>query len=154
MGKHEVINKERTYRPSLNEYFDPAAGVKMDDGTIYAGISPDTGEGLYALLQSGYCKFEEATKRAKEFVDTQGHSDYRLPTEKESIVIKANRHNGTLKGIFDRKDSYPTGYFWTSKENFHKDSAYVQKFNGYGSTYFSKEYSASMLAVRTGPRLP
>jgi hypothetical protein len=33
---------------------EPKIGDKMDDGTIYAGISPDTGEEMYMLSRADH----------------------------------------------------------------------------------------------------
>lgn len=132
-------------------------GTKMDDGTVYAGISPETGEGLYVTPQDcpapGYVKWQEAMKYAEE-LDVHNYNDWRLPTKEEFGVLKTNQYKGALKGLFDKESGYPTGYYWSSDENFHKDSAYVQKFGGYGSCDFSKEYSASVRVVRTGAPRP
>ena len=132
-------------------------GTKMDDGTVYAGISPVTGEGLYVAPQPspepGYFKWQEAMEYAEE-LDAHNYSDWRLPTKEEFRVLKTNQYKGALKDLFDKKGNYPTGHYWSSDENFHRDSAYVQKFGDYGSGDFSKACSGYVRAVRTGPALP
>lgn len=158
-GQTQTITNQtsNTSKPNLEKGFSQV-GTRVADGTIYGGISPETGEGLYIAPQDtpapGYFKWQEAMKYAEE-LSAHNYSDWRLPTKAEFNVLKENQYKGALKELFDRKSSYPTGYYWSSTETpVHKDGAFVQKFGGYGSCDFSKEYSASVRVVRTGPVLP
>jgi len=81
------------------------AGTVMRDGSVYAGISPETGNMLFVMPADA--------PRLLDFNDTQsrvdamnkdkvlGHEDWRLPTEKELAVIFANKGKGNLTGTFN-----------------------------------------------------
>jgi len=82
------------------------------DGTVYAGISPDTNKpiyttpkdapGIYSLEQAGsYC----ADLRAGD------HDDWRMPTKGELNVLYNNR--AAIAG-FDESGSDPGGWYWSS----------------------------------------
>jgi hypothetical protein len=61
----------------------PKVGDMMPDGTIYAGISPDTRKPMYTTAPTDAAlmmTIDEAMKHAAKF-DGHGHKDLRLPTE-------------------------------------------------------------------------
>lgn len=76
-------------------------GAKMEDGTIYAGVSPDTGEAMYAApadlslkklfnKRKNKMSLEEAKKQAKELSRKTG-DNYRVPSAAELQVLFNNR---------------------------------------------------------------
>lgn len=91
------------------------AGTIMPDGTIYAGISPDTNKPMYlaAADAAAAMDFNQAAKYAKE-LEAHGCKDWRLPSAAEMSVIHKNLDKGALKGTFNMTSAYPKGQYWTS----------------------------------------
>ncbi len=89
----------------------PEIGNRMSDGTIYAGISPTTGEHMYASAvdTSGSMTFEEA----EEFI-ARHKSDFLLPDKAELQVLFDNKDKGALKDTFNETGSSPAGFYWSS----------------------------------------
>jgi hypothetical protein len=89
-------------------------GDEMEDGTIYAGISPDTGKPMYATPSDapGTYTFNESARYAKN-LDAHGHKDWRPPSNDELFVLYANRHKGKLKETFEETRWGPAEY-WSS----------------------------------------
>jgi hypothetical protein len=66
-------------------------GDHMPDGTIYAGISPDTGKPMYATpADAPLMTFTNAMEYATR-LGTHGHADWRLPSRNELDVLFRNR---------------------------------------------------------------
>lgn len=82
----------------------PKVGDEMADGTIYAGISPDTHKPMYARPkdESGTYNFNEAAKQAKNIGD-----GFHVPTRDELNVLYENRSKGKLKGTFSETGCIP-----------------------------------------------
>jgi len=95
----------------------PKIGDKMPDGTIYAGISPDTNKPFYAMADDApmTMEFEKAQKYATR-INGYGHGDWRLPTKAELAVLFENR---IAIGRFEVDGSYPAGWYWSSSESPH-----------------------------------
>lgn len=119
-------------------------GNKMQDGSTFAGISPDTGKQMFAMPADArvMMTFNEAAQYAKDLngVKTLGHDDWRVPTKAELNVLFQNRDKGALKGTFDLTGSYPSGWYW-SDTPFRVNVAYGQRFSdgqqdGFHSTFF------------------
>src|SRR5947209_3092432 len=87
-------------------------GDCMPDGTIYAGISPDTHKPMYATPADAALTMEwtQAMKYAEE-LDAHGHRDWRVPTKGELNLLFNNR---AAIGGFDESGSYPAGWYWSS----------------------------------------
>lgn len=87
-------------------------GAAMLDGSIYAGISPDTGKPIYATPKDAplTCAFKEAGKYAAN-LDTHGRRDWRVPTRAE---LKVLFHNRAAIGGFDTSGSNTAGWYWSS----------------------------------------
>lgn len=60
----------------------------MPDGTIYAGISPQTNKPMYTTLADAPTTytFNEALAYSKK-MDAHGHQDWRVPTKAELNVL-------------------------------------------------------------------
>jgi hypothetical protein len=88
----------------------PAIGTRMPDGTIFAGISPDTGRPMYATPEDAplTVTFNEARTYAEEL---HAHScgDWRIPTRAELNVLFQNR---AAIGNFDTSGT--AGWHWSS----------------------------------------
>src|SRR5258706_11342423 len=87
-------------------------GDRMEDGTIYAGISPDTVKPMYATPKDAPLTytFNEAQKYAKK-LDAHGHQDWRVPTKEELNVLFNNR---AAIGGFSVTGSLPAGWYWSA----------------------------------------
>ncbi|MBI3440596.1 MAG: DUF1566 domain-containing protein [Proteobacteria bacterium] len=101
-------------------------GDQREDGTIYAGISPDTHERMYVLPADAplTLEFREAREYAAKAVDAQDHGGFRLPSKAELSVLQRNRHRGALKGTFNEAG----GGYWSSKSRCDL-YAYMQNFS-------------------------
>jgi len=80
----------------------PKLGTVMEDGTIFAGISPDTNKPMYAAPadESRPMNFNKAAKRASELSKETGKA-YRVPSAAELGVLFNNR---AAIGGFKQKD--------------------------------------------------
>ena len=98
-------------------------GDKMPDGTVFAGISPDTGKPMYAAPADAplTMKFNQATVYAAK-LDTHGHKDWRVPTKAELNVLFNNR---AAVGGFNVTGSNPASWYWSASPNY--------KWNAWGS---------------------
>ncbi|KAB2880565.1 MAG: DUF1566 domain-containing protein [Pseudorhodoplanes sp.] len=151
-------------------------GDRMKDGTIYAGISPDTGSKMFVMPQGapgavtpddtpaalrmfgtpkavmGTLRWDEAMSYAAD-LDAHGHKDWRLPTKAELHVLYRNRHTGALKGTFDEDGSYPAGWYWSSTGvSLMPDSAQAERFSDGEQNWDWKSGRAAVRPVRSEPR--
>jgi hypothetical protein len=104
-------------------------GDQMQDGSIFAGISPDTGKQLFAMLVDAPLTrtFNGAAQYAKDLNarETLGHDDWRVPTKAELNVLFNNR---AAIGNFDISGSSPSGWYWSGTP-FSDFNAYCQRFS-------------------------
>jgi hypothetical protein len=121
----------------------PAPGDKMPDGTVYAGISPDTGNAMYAMPADASVTyaFNEAQKYAQTInaCKEHGHDDWRVPTKAELNMLFNNR---AAIGGFNVSGSSPAGWYWSSSQD---DTwlAWSQRFSvGAQFSYFKDLHSA------------
>jgi len=126
----------------------PQPGDKMDDGTIYAGTSPDTHKPMYATPADapGTYTFNEAAKYASK-LEANGHHDFRVPSKGELNVLRENRDKGKLKGTFNETGSGSAGWYWSSSQfiNFY---AWDQRFSDGHQYYDFKLLGSSLRCVR------
>jgi hypothetical protein len=116
-------------------------GDKMPDGTVYAGISPDTGKAMYTTPRGAGSAL--TWKRALAFaarLDAHGHQDWRVPTQGELNVLFQNR---AAIGGFDTPGSNPAGWYWSSSQ-INRNYAWVQRFSD-GFQYNTYKYLDSSL---------
>lgn len=123
----------------------PQPGDVMPDGTIYAGISPDTGMPMYAMPQDAPLTytFDQAREYASA-METHGHTDWRLPSKTELDVLFQNRQRGALKGTFNEQGDFVTVWYWSSTNSL-PDHATIERFSD-GKR--SAEWKASIASVR------
>jgi len=90
----------------------PAPGDKMPDGTVFAGISPDTNKPMYVTPADASLTmtFNEAQKYATQ-LDAHGHKDWHVPTKAELNVLFNNR---AAIGGFNVTGSLPAGWYWSA----------------------------------------
>lgn len=126
----------------------PAPGDKMDDGTIFAGVSPDTGKPMYAMAAAAPLTytFNEAQKYAQGMnaQKPHGHDDWHVPTKGELNVLFNNR---AAIGGFDVSGSNPSGWYWSSSSNLRWD-AWGQRFRDGYQGYNLKDVHSSVRLVR------
>ena len=120
----------------------------MADGTIYAGISPDTGKKIYTTPADAGLTMK--WKRAMDYaadLKAHGYQDWRVPTRGELNVLYENRDKGELKGTFNVTGSFPAGWYWSSSEH---DSliAWDQRFSDGNDYWVSKYFASSLRCVR------
>ena len=128
-------------------------GDRMPDGTVYAGISPDTREPLYTTpgdaRSTTFFGAERLTftfNQAQHYadgLDAHGHTDWRVPNKDELNVLFDNR---AAIGGFDETGSYPAGCYWSSTE--YNYDAWNQRFNDGSQRYHYKINDSSLRCVR------
>lgn len=127
--------------------FVAAAGGRMPDGTIYAGISPDTNKAMYTTPADapGAYTWNEAVKFCKKLA-ASGHRDWRMPSLGELAVQFANRAD--IGGFNETgKMKGASGYYWSSLQ-VADDYAWGQLFSDGFHEDFSKDLVSSLRCVR------
>ena len=121
----------------------------MPDGTIYAGVSPDTGKPIYAMPDDAplTMKWEEAMDYAVK-LDAQGHQDWRLPTKSELNVLFNNR--AVIGGFNTSGSSDHSTWYWSATQN-DKRYARDQRFSDGGQGYNFKDFHSCVRCVRGSP---
>jgi hypothetical protein len=131
-------------------------GDRMPDGSVYAGVSPETGKAMYTTPKDaagaydwssagGYCADLQA----------DGRHDWRVPSKGELNVLFQNR---TAIGGFDESHlngfASPSGRYWSSPQKYGKswerrnDFAWTQRFSNGDQAYYDKRLGASVRCVR------
>lgn len=107
----------------------PEPGDKMPDGSIYAGISPDTGKPMYTRDEDqGFGTFGSGTSGFEGFAarsQYHGHNDWRVPTKAELNVLFNNR---TAIGNFDLSGEDGFGSYWSATRS-GKSATWGQRFS-------------------------
>ena len=89
----------------------PEIGEVMEDGTVYAGISPDTNKPMFARPADEWrMDFNQAAQRAGKLSAETGKS-YRIPSGNELNVLFNNR---AAIGGFKNGLSEPSCWYWSS----------------------------------------
>jgi hypothetical protein len=124
---------------------EPEIGDTMPDGTIFAGVSPDTGKAMYAMPADApiTMKFNEAQQYPKD-LDVHGYKDWRLPTKNELNVLFNNR---AAIGGFNVTGSYPADWYWSASEN-DRWYASCQRFSDGYQGYDEEDGRSSVRCVR------
>lgn len=83
----------------------PAIGDVMRDGTVFAGISPDTGRPMYArpadeAAEIAFIEVDDYTRQVNRHA-LQGHDDWRVPSLNELHAIFSVSDKGALQGTFN-----------------------------------------------------
>ena len=123
-------------------------GDRMEDGTIYAGISPDTHKAMYTTPADASLTMK--WKAAMEYaagLDAHGHRDWRVPSKNELNVLWENRDKGALNGTFNVTGSGLAGWYWSSTE-FNGNYAWDQCFSDGNQYWDHKGYVSSLRCVR------
>lgn len=131
----------------------PQIGDRMRDGTVYAGISPDTGKPMYTTPRDAPLTytFNQAARyaeqlNAEKFLD---HDDWRVPTRGELNVLFNNR---AAIGGFNLSGSARTGSYWSSSQGrtwgTEVDNGCGQRFGNGIQDDYGKDYRTSLRCVR------
>ena len=117
----------------------------MPDGTIYAGVSPESGKAMFTTAADApaACSFHEAQEYAAK-LDANGHLDWRVPTRSELNVLYQNRE---AIGGFEESGSELLGWYWSSSPYSHR-SAWAQRFSEGYQDISRKYYYTSLRCVR------
>ncbi len=126
----------------------PAPGSRMKDGTIYAGLSPDTNEAMYAQPadEPMMMNFNAAAKQAKELSQNTGE-DWRVPSKAELAMLFNNR---AVIGGFDETGVNGSGWYWSSSPDDAgcRYCAEVQRFSDGVQRSKEQGYAQSVRLVR------
>lgn len=109
-------------------------GTRMKDGTVFAGISPDTKKPMYIAPQDApvTMSFNEAADYA-ESLEIGGKGGFRIPSKAELGVIYKNRRKGALKDTFNETGTRNATWYWSSETGFD-DIACSQRFSDGGQS--------------------
>ncbi len=123
-------------------------GDVMKDGTIYAGISPDTNQPMYAAPADAPMSmdFNKAAKYATG-LQVGDKKDFRVPSKAELNVLFQNREKGALKGTFNLTGSTPAGWYWSGTPNYGIN-AYGQRFSDGLQGSYGRNDVSSVRCVR------
>ena len=115
-------------------------GDKMPDGTIYAGISPDSRRAMYVVpADANIFTWKNAVLHAAK-LDAHGHRDWRVPTLNELDSLFQKR---AMIGGFSM-----TGWYCSSLLSSH-GLAWVQRFSdGHQFSYSHKTDNLLLRCVR------
>jgi hypothetical protein len=87
----------------------PSIGQKMLDGTIYAGISPDTGKSMYTTPRD-----ERLTHTFNEALERAASLNMRVPSKNELAVLFQNLV--AIGGFKGGNGWNPAGDYWSCSE--------------------------------------
>jgi hypothetical protein len=124
-------------------------GSTVPDGTVYAGVSPDTHEPLYTTPADApgiytWSKGEDYCRA----LQASGHQDWHVPTKDELNILYENRNTGALKGTFNETGSDPAGWYWSSLQIYNNDTAWDQRFSDGWQLLNYKGFDSSLRCVR------
>jgi hypothetical protein len=123
----------------------PQIGDTMEDGTMFAGISPDTNKPMFAAAADapGVYDHNEAEKYANGF-EGHGHKDFRVPTKGELNALFNNR---AAIGGFNVTGSNPAGWYWSSSRSYY-GNAWAQRFSDGNQNNNNRNNNSSLRLVR------
>jgi hypothetical protein len=124
-----------------------AAGGRMPDGTVYAGVSPDSNKNLYTTPEDapGTYTWIKAVEYCRS-LSTAGHKDWRMPTIGELAVQFKNRAEIGRFNETGRMQN-ATGYYWSSLQ-VGDDAAWAQSFKDGFHENPAKDAESSLRCVR------
>jgi len=127
--------------------YQPKIGDKMPDGTVYAGISPETNKPMYATPADAplAMRFNKATEYAAQ-LDAHGHHDWRVPTKAELNVLFNNR--AAIGGFNNVPGPHPAGWYWSASQDNEFDAWSQRLCDGRQSNAAGKRTSMAIRCVR------
>jgi hypothetical protein len=141
----DVTGEATKLKVPANTNQAPVPGDKMPDGTVFAGISPETNKAMYVIPADAplTMKFNQAKEYAAK-LNAHGHQDWRMPTKAELNVLFNNR---AAIGGFDISGSYPAGWYWSASP-YNGWDAWGQRFSDGYQDYDSKVSLSAVRCVR------
>jgi hypothetical protein len=124
-----------------------AAGGRMPDGTVYAGMSPDSNRSLYTTAEDapGSYTWTEAVEYCQS-LSIAGHQDWHMPTIGELAVQFKNR--AEIGGFNETgRMQNATGYYWSSLQ-VGDATAWAQSFKDGFHENPAKDVQSSLRCVR------
>jgi len=93
-------------------YKGPRIGDTMSDGTIYAGISPETGKPIYTTPADApdFITFDMEQAYVAG-LRTHGRTDWRMPSKGELQVLFKNR--AAIGGFNTRRSPFMSCIYWS-----------------------------------------
>src|ERR1035437_7553017 len=102
----------------------PELGQKMKDGSVYAGLTADGKQQIYAMPTDldVTMTFNDAAKAVKKLNSQKslGHDDWQIPALENVRVLQKNQNESALKGTFKTAASSGSDcpvWYWSSTEN-------------------------------------
>src|SRR5262249_28415895 len=119
------------------------------DGTIFAGISPDTGKPMYTTPEDAPLTytFDQAKKYASR-LDSHGHHDWHVPTKAELNMLFNNR---AAIGGFDASHYNPGARYWAFMQYRSSTHAWTQRFNDGDQRWLDANQFLPLRCVRREP---
>jgi hypothetical protein len=128
--------------------FVPASGRRMPDGTIYAGISPDSDKALYTTPRDAPTVFSwPSAQKYCRALSASRQRDWHVPSLGELAVLFINRAS---IGSFNETGyvNNAPGYYWSSVAA-GDASAWGQRFNDGYHEDLSKTQDSLVRCVRS-----
>jgi len=102
-------------------------GERMPDGTIYAGVSPETGKAMYTTPEDAHGAWNWNSGAIYcANLQADGHHDWRAPSKNELNVLFDNR---AAIGGFNKTGSYPAGWYGSASQSDNHNYAWHQRFS-------------------------
>lgn len=102
----------RTAKSTVSAAGEPAIGQHLPDDTVYAGISPATGQPMYTTTKdSCLCESWTDAMNYAANVTMHGHDDWRAPTKAELHQLFTHR---AAIGNFNELGHITRGRYWSS----------------------------------------
>jgi hypothetical protein len=142
---NNVVVKPARTNDSAATKATPKVGNKMEDGTVEAGISPDTGKAMYVTPADAPLAytFNQAMEYAAK-LDAHGHQDWRVPTKGELNVLFQNR---AAIGGFNETGLWSGGWYG-SLSGYLFNGAWAQRFSDGTQLGYDKDRGSSLRCVR------
>jgi len=102
-------------------------GTKMADGSIFAGLTADGKQQIYAMPTDldSTMTFNDAVKVVKKLNADKylGRDDWQIPSLETLCVLQKNRNEGSLKGNFITSGNGPGSPYWYWSSTEHRDKS-------------------------------
>jgi hypothetical protein len=117
------IRKEEADAAAKREEI-PEVGQKMQDGSVYAGLTADGKQRIFAMPEDldVVATFNDAARAVEKLNANKylGCEDWQIPSMKTLQVLQENQNEGSLKDTFKQvaeEDEYGENFYWSSTEN-------------------------------------
>jgi hypothetical protein len=126
----------------------------MPDGTIFAGISPDTNRPLYTVpADAGLTiNFSKAAEYALDISlqNAHGCNDWRVPSDAELNVLYQNKDKGALKNSFKEAAGGQEVWYRSSTRNQDLNNfTHAQRFDDGSRVWIAHGKRAYLRCVRS-----